>query len=128
MPERILDNLGPILLGLVLIVSAAVTFAKKRAYTPVDAVCLRVSSAWFYTADAASKGRRGLFRYTYQGKEYTAEDRSFLNPAKLTAGRTYRLYVDPDAPEVFITEFACRYAVIFLIAGLLFVFAAPLLF
>ena len=128
MADKILDNLGPIVLGLTLLIVAIVDFVRYKRYVPVEAKCIHVAEQWFYTMDAVSKGRAGRYKFSYNGKEYIPWDKSFISSKKLKTGEIYTLYVDPTNPEKFVTQFTLRYAAIFAAAGVLFTFIAPLVF
>lgn len=124
----LLDNLGPIILGLVLIFDATFTVWKRATYVPVKGRCISITSKWFQTKDTSSQGLSGKYAYKYQGKYYEVQDKSFLTPSKIRVGEEYQLYVNPRNPESFITASSVRYAILFFVAGFLLIIVAPLLF
>lgn len=124
----LLDNLGPIILGLVLICDAAFTVWRRVTYAPVKGRCISVTSKWFQTKDTSSLGMSGKYAYIYQGKYYKVQDKSFLTPCKITVGEEYQLYVNPRNPNNFITAISVKYAILFFLSGLLLIIVAPVLF
>ena len=123
----LLDNLGPIILGIVLICNGAFTVWKRVTYVPVKGRCISVTSKWFQTKDTSSLGMSGKYAYIYQGKYYEVQDKSFLN-SKIKVGEEYQLYVNPRNPNNFITAMSVKYAILFFLSGLLFIIVAPMLF
>lgn len=123
----LLDNPGPIILGIVLICNGAFTVWKRVTYVPVKGRCISVTSKWFQTKDTSSLGMSGKYAYIYQGKYYEVQDKSFLN-SKIKVGEEYQLYVNPRNPNNFITAMSVKYAILFFLSGLLFIIVAPMLF
>lgn len=121
MLEFILDNLGPLGVGMIFTFYGAQKIIKKLIYDSVDALCVHVfTEPWFLKTTFFSQ-RRGTFRYFYEGQNYILKQSSYLNPRSLREGEHYQIFVNPKHPERFFTIFDYRYGWAFFIFGVILI-------
>ncbi len=110
----------PFYFGIGLIIYALLKLREKSKYIPTEALCLKVTRTSFY--GSVGPNRMGTYRYIFAGQEYIIQEKSDLNPKRLKKGGVYTLYVNPDNPRVFITEFQGKNYYYFIALGLLSIF------
>ncbi len=105
--------------GVGLIIYALLKIRKKNKYIPTEALCLKATRV---THSKGFNTIRGTFRYVYEGQEYIVNNESIYKPKWLKQGIICTLYVNPDNPSKYITEFEYKDYYIYLMIGVFGIF------
>ncbi len=87
-----------------LIYDTGVAVFKRKTYSPVIAVCIATNEAWIHTEDSSSYGKKGTFRYTYNGNIYEQSEIGYPSTRKLKVNQKRIIYVNPKNPNEFISK------------------------
>ncbi len=114
----LLENLGPLLFGLILAVYGLYILRKVYIYIPTKALCIDVAEEEIYGNAFLRDGKSGTYKFVFNGSYKTIKENNFLCSRRLKAGREYKIYVNPNNSEEIVSEFGRNYGIIFVVSGL----------
>ncbi len=125
--EFMIENLGPLVFGLIFIIYGLYILRKVYIYIPTKALCVHVAEKQIYRTTFFREGRSGTYKFMFNGSYKTVDENNFIRAKKLQVGKEYKIYVNPDNSEEIISEFGRNFGIMFFLFGL-FIFVYSLFF
>lgn len=64
--------------------------------------CREIIGSYVFRSQAKGDTQRPIFRYTFDGEDYEAISQQAVSKNRFAYGKTYRIYIAPDRPQVFV--------------------------